>query len=219
MKFASHKTNSMFVNPKRIIVLAPHTDDGEWGAGASIAKWIEAGAEVHYVAFSSCQESLPLGLAADTLIKECQAATTTLGIQHLIQLDFKVRYFTESRQAILEEMVRLNKSIQPDLVLTPCSTDLHQDHNTIFNESLRGFKNRNLLGYELIWNNIHMSTTFFNTVETKHVDTKSKAIACYHSQEFRNYHNATFVESLARTRGTQIGAAFAEAFEVIRLIS
>lgn len=209
----------MFLNPKRIIVLAPHTDDGEWGAGASIAKWKDAGAEIYYIAFSSCEESLPGGLAPDTLIKECQAATQVLGIKELIQLNFKVRYFTDSRQAILEEMVRINKTIQPDLVLTPCSTDLHQDHNTIFNESLRGFKNRNLLGYELIWNNIHMSTTFFNKVEKKHVDTKSAAIACYHSQEFRNYHNATFVESLARTRGTQIGSEFAEAFEVIRLIS
>jgi LmbE family N-acetylglucosaminyl deacetylase len=209
----------MFLNPKRIIVLAPHTDDGEWGAGGSIAKWRDAGSEIYYVAFSSCQESLPNGMAADTLIKECQAATTVLGVTQLIQLDFKVRYFTDARQAILEEMVKLNKLIQPDLVLTPCSTDLHQDHNTIYNESLRGFKNRNLLGYELIWNNIHMSTTFFNTLERKHVDVKSDAIACYHSQEFRNYHNATFVQSLARTRGTQIGSEFAEAFEVIRLIS
>ncbi len=209
----------MFLNPKRIIVLAPHTDDSEWGAGGSIAKWRDAGSEIYYVAFSSCQESLPNGMAADTLIKECQAATDVLGVTQLIQLDFKVRYFTDARQAILEEMVKLNKLIQPDLVLTPCSTDLHQDHNTIYNESLRGFKNRNLLGYELIWNNIHMSTTFFNTLERKHVDVKSDAIACYHSQEFRNYHNATFVQSLARTRGTQIGSEFAEAFEVIRLIS
>ncbi len=209
----------MFINPKRVIVLAPHTDDGEWGAGGSIAKWKESGSEIYYVAFSSCQESLPAGMAPDTLIKECQAATSVLGIKQLIQLDFKVRYFTDDRQAILEEMVKLNKSIQPDLVLTPCSTDLHQDHNTIYNESLRGFKNRNLLGYELIWNNIHMSTTFFNSLETRHVDLKANAIACYHSQEFRNYHNATFVQSLARTRGTQIGSEFAEAFEVIRLLS
>jgi LmbE family N-acetylglucosaminyl deacetylase len=209
----------MFINPKRIIVLAPHTDDGEWGAGGSLAKWKESGSEIIYVAFSSCQESLPNGMAADTLIKECQAATKVLGVSDLIQLDFKVRYFTDDRQAILEEMVKLNKQFQPDLVLTPCSTDLHQDHNTIYNESLRGFKNRNLLGYELIWNNIHMSTTFFNTLEKRHVDSKSEAIACYHSQEFRNYHNATFVQSLARTRGTQIGSEFAEAFEVIRLIS
>jgi LmbE family N-acetylglucosaminyl deacetylase len=208
----------MFINPNRIIVLAPHTDDGEWGAGGSIARWKESGAEIYYVAFSSCKESLPNGLPADTLINECKAATTVLGVKELIQLDFPVRHFPENRQAILEEMVKLNKSIQPDLILTPCSNDLHQDHHTIFQESLRGFKNRNILGYELIWNNIQMTTSFFTTLSPANISTKAKALACYRSQEFRNYHNENFIQSLARTRGTQIGTEYAEAFEVIRLI-
>ena len=37
----------------RVLVLAPHTDDGELGAGATIAKLIEHGADVRYVAFSA----------------------------------------------------------------------------------------------------------------------------------------------------------------------
>ncbi len=31
---------------KRVLVLAPHTDDGEFGAGGTIARLVEGGAEV-----------------------------------------------------------------------------------------------------------------------------------------------------------------------------
>ncbi len=47
----------MISNFKNVLVLAPHTDDGELGAGATIAKLIESGAKVTYVAFSTAAAS------------------------------------------------------------------------------------------------------------------------------------------------------------------
>ena len=41
---------------------------------------------------------------------------------------------------------------------------------------------------------------------------------CYTSQLDRFYANENFVRSLAVTRGTQIGAPYAEAFEVVRWV-
>lgn len=41
---------------KRALVLAPHTDDGELGAGGTLAKMIEAGVEVYYAAFSTAEQ-------------------------------------------------------------------------------------------------------------------------------------------------------------------
>ena len=43
---------------KKILVLSPHTDDGELGAGGYIYQSIKNGAEVFYVAFSDCKKSL-----------------------------------------------------------------------------------------------------------------------------------------------------------------
>lgn len=43
---------------KKVLVLAPHTDDGELGAGGFISKLIEEGSEVFYVAFSTAAESI-----------------------------------------------------------------------------------------------------------------------------------------------------------------
>ena len=44
------------MNFKSILVLAPHTDDGELGAGSFIAKLSVQGANIKYVAFSSAPE-------------------------------------------------------------------------------------------------------------------------------------------------------------------
>ena len=49
---------------QRALVLAPHTDDGEFGCGGTTARLVEAGCEVRYVAFSIATRSLPRGLPA-----------------------------------------------------------------------------------------------------------------------------------------------------------
>ena len=43
---------------KKVLILAPHTDDGELGCGATISKLIENNNDVYYVAFSACRQSV-----------------------------------------------------------------------------------------------------------------------------------------------------------------
>ncbi len=52
---------------ERVLVLAPHTDDGEFGAGGTMARLVEEGADVRYVAFSIATRSLPEGRRQDIL--------------------------------------------------------------------------------------------------------------------------------------------------------
>ena len=90
---------------RRALVLAPHTDDGEFGCGGTMARLAEAGCEVRYVAFSIATRSLPEGFPPDTLAREVREATGELGIpeSHLRVHDFDVRTFPERRQDILLE--------------------------------------------------------------------------------------------------------------------
>ena len=78
---------------ERVLVLAPHTDDGEFGAGGTMARLVENGAEVRYVAFSIATRSLPEGFPPDTLAREVREATAELGIPeaNLTVHDFDVR--------------------------------------------------------------------------------------------------------------------------------
>ena len=205
---------------KKILILAPHTDDGELGCGGTISKYLQEQSEVFYVAFSLCKNSLPEGLADNTLELEVKAATKILGIkeENLFLLDFEVRKFKENRQEILDEMILLRKKINPDLVFLPCSTDIHQDHQTIYEEGVRAFKQTSILGYEMPWNNLSLKTTSFIILNDNDIATKIQALEAYHSQKYRTYLNSNFIKSLATTRGVQIGSKYAEAFEVIRWI-
>ena len=63
---------------QRILVLAPHTDDGEFGCGGSIAKFINEGRQVYYVAFSTAEKSVPAGMPKDILKVEVKEATRLL---------------------------------------------------------------------------------------------------------------------------------------------
>ncbi len=204
---------------EKIMVLAPHTDDGELGCGASLAKYIAAGKQVIYVAFSTCSQSLPKELPADTLAVECKAATSALGIQEVIFFDFEVRRLLFHRQEILEELICLNKKLQPQTVFLPAQHDVHQDHQVIYAEGLRAFKNCNVLGYELPWNNFNFSPVYFEKLEEGHLLAKQTALKAYKSQEGRSYMRPSFHTALATVRGVQCNAPLAEAFEVYRLSS
>ncbi len=65
----------------KVLVLAPHTDDGELGCGATMSKLVEAGCRVCYVAFSICEDSIPEGFEPDTLLRELYSATSLLGLE------------------------------------------------------------------------------------------------------------------------------------------
>jgi N-acetylglucosamine malate deacetylase 1 len=205
---------------RRVLVLAPHTDDGELGAGGTIVKLIESGAEVFYAAFSTAEESVPEGFPKDILKTEVKKATLKLGIdsEKLLIYNYQVRKLNYVRQEILEELIHLRKKVNPDLVLLPSLNDIHQDHSTVAQEGLRAFKQKTILGYELIWNNLTFSTSCFVKLSEMHIRKKCEALKEYASQQHRDYISEQFVYSLARARGVQIGNQYAEAFEVIRLI-
>lgn len=205
---------------KKILVLAPHTDDGELGCGATIAKLIEQGAEVYYAAFSTVEASVPDGFPKDQLEKEVRKATLKLGIEasNLFVYKFEVRKLNYVRQEILEALVKLKLKLQPEVIFLPSSKDIHQDHITVSNEGIRAFKHSTILGYELIWNNLSFNTDCFIEISEQHLQKKITALKEYKTQEGRSYMNPKFIESLAIVRGTQIGAQYAETFEVIRWI-
>jgi len=208
-------------NPKRILVLAPHTDDGELGCGGSIAKFTKEGREVYYVAFCLCSRSLPKHLPSNTLEKECKKATSILGISehNLILFNYEVRELPAYRQKILEELLKLQNDIKPDLIFLPAVSDIHQDHQVIHQEGLRAFKNVTFAGYELPWNNYSFKTSFFIRISEQDLNKKIASLKAYQSQAHRNYMQENFTKALAKVRGVQANAEFAEAFEVYKWIA
>lgn len=205
---------------KKILVLAPHTDDGELGMGGTIAKFTSQGKEVFVAAFSIGEDSVPKGFHKEALVTEFNNAMTVLGVskKNLFIYKYKVRNFPKFRQDILEDIVKLRDLINPDLVFAPSPNDIHQDHQVIVSEGLRVFKKVSLLGYELPWNNIVFETRSFVKLEKKHIEKKIEALKCYKTQMHRSYLDENFIWGLSKTRGTQFENDYAEAFEVLRII-
>jgi LmbE family N-acetylglucosaminyl deacetylase len=211
----------MELHSKNILILAPHTDDGEIGCGGTIARYIEEGHRVFYAAFSIARTSaVQNGFPENILEIEVKKATKVLGIpeKQLMLFDFPVRKFPEFRQDILEEMIKLRKQIQPDVIFVPSTNDIHQDHQVIAKEGLRAFKKHTILGYEEPWNNIVFESRSFVVLEKRHMEKKIEALKCYESQRHRTYLTERAVWGISELRGTQLEGGYAESFEVLRWI-
>jgi LmbE family N-acetylglucosaminyl deacetylase len=186
-----------------------------------MARLVDAGCEVRYVAFSIATRSLPEGFPPDTLAREVREATAELGIpeEHLTVHDFDVRTFPQYRQDILEKLVALWEEWQPDVVFQPSLHDVHQDHQTIAEEGLRAFKRTTILGYEIPWNQFSFAKQAYVVLEERHLAAKVSALERYASQQHRRYANPEYVWNVARTHGINVNREYAEVFQVYRVIA
>lgn len=203
----------------KILFLGAHTDD-ELACSAALSRFIEEDKKVFIVVFSFCEESVPKQFPKNILRSEFNQAMKVLKInkKNIFKYDFKVRYFPENRQAILEEITILKNKIKPDLVLLPALTDIHQDHHTVTKEGIRAFNktNSSIFGYEIFPNITNFSNTGFIKIKNRHLKAKIKSSSCYKSQEHRPYAKKELFKGLAKLRGIQSGVDMAEAFEIIK---
>jgi hypothetical protein len=88
-------------------------------------------------------------------------------------------------------------------------------------EMVRAFKNSSsIISYELPWNHTEFDNQLFIKLAGRQIDRKVELLSCYRSQVRleRPYFSSDFIHGWARMRGGQVGAEYAEAFEVIRWI-
>jgi LmbE family N-acetylglucosaminyl deacetylase len=186
-----------------------------------MARLLKEGVQVSVAAFSTAEDSLPPGAPITQLRDEYLAAMSKLGIprDNVFVFGYPVRRLSYHRQEVLEDLVQLRRQLDPSVVFIPSGTDLHQDHQVLNAEGLRCFKDMSIWGYELPWNNIGFPAQAFVTLERCHLQTKWEALQEYKSQFelARPYFSWEFIEGLARVRGVQVKACYAEAFEVVKI--
>lgn len=198
----------MFRKHAKALFLAPHSDDAELCCGGTIAKLFDFGVHVDIVNVS---------MATDATVEESTTAAKKLGAQ-VVHAMYPTRDLQGSRQNILEYFRDLASS-KPDYVFIPTRHDTHQDHQTVAEEAFRAFKFGTVLAWETPWNNIEFSPTLFCTFTEDHLKRKLEATDVYKSQLHRHYFSQDYLTAWAKTRGGQVGREYAEAFEVVRMIS
>lgn len=200
---------------KTILAIAPHVDDVELGAGATIYN-LGKNNTVYYVGLS-----LPPLVDMGVFMQEFTNSAKCLELkpENIILRNYDPRNLFDARSEILQLFYDLNKKYKPDLVLIPNSYDMHQSHEVVHAEGCRAFKHTTILGYELPWNYMEFSMDVFITLNQESLQAKVDAVNAYTTQKSRTFFSNNIVEDLARVRGKQIEREYAECFELIRWIT
>lgn len=217
---------------RRALVVAPHPDDEVLGAGATIARLADAGWEVTVVA--ACADLPPLYPAgiAPQVEAEARAAHAVLGVADSRFLDLpSVEVSRGSVAALNGPLQRVMDELEPQLALIPFP-DRHVDHRVVFDASMvvtrpigSGAALQMVAMYETVsetfWNAPGAEPAFVPSWTVDATDTlerKVEAFGCFASQlqadpGARSLHA---LRALAGFRGSQVGLAHAESFQIVR---
>jgi LmbE family N-acetylglucosaminyl deacetylase len=126
--------------PERVVAIYAHPDDPEISAGGTLARWADAGSEVHVVVTTrgdkgTSDPDADLDALAQTRVEETAAAARVLGIAEHHHLGHPDGEIADDRTLRLE-LVRLIRSVRPDVVCCPDPTAVffgdayvnHRDH-------------------------------------------------------------------------------------------
>lgn len=126
---------------KRILVILAHPDDPEFFCGATLAKWVREGHEVHYCLLTCGDKgSNDPEKTSDQICQirhqEQQAAASVIGANSVQFLDLPDGYLLPSIE-LRRSVVRVIRQIKPDILVTCDPTNLfpsgsyrlnHADH-------------------------------------------------------------------------------------------
>lgn len=198
-----------------ILCLSPHVDDVHLGAGGSIHRWIQEKHTIIIVTFTI--EGLEEHY---NLEEEFKDACEFSGITHTYIHKYQNKNLEANRQDILDSLVWYRDQFQPSIVIGPNSNDIHQDHQTIYNEMIRAFKTYcTIIGYESIWKNISQENNYYVRLTDEDVKHKLISLSRFKSQLDRPYFEEDFLIGWLRRRGVESNSRFAECFEVRKVIS
>ena len=123
----------------------------------------------------------------------------------------------ERAKLALEE---LRSRAEPDLIFAPSPGDAHQDHRALAELIPTAFRDHLTLGYEILkWeSDLDQPTAYLPLAEPVLREKIAKLHEHYGSQRDRSWFDAETFGGLARIRGVQCRARYAEAFHVSKVV-
>jgi len=200
---------------KRVCFIGAHPDDIELGCGALIAH-IASKTEVMCYTLSDNQKN-PL---LTNVATEHYASMAKLGVptDHVVVGQFETRRFPQARQEILEYLIDINRKYHPEIVFVHTKSDIHQDHGTATEETLRAFRGVTVLGFDVIRSSYGFFPSFLVEVTAEDVERKIAALAEYHTYESKYYFDPVVTRATLTRNGALAERPFAEGFDILRVI-
>jgi LmbE family N-acetylglucosaminyl deacetylase len=199
----------------RIAALAAHCDDLAIGAGGSLLTVCSArpGVQVDALVLSGGgterEDEERAALAAF-----CPGADLRVTVLKLP--DGRLPAYWDEAKVAVEE---LRARTEPDLLFAPFRGDAHQDHRGLAKLVPTAFRDHLALGYEIVkWDGDLAAPSVYQPLTPEIAEAKVALLQQhYSSQRHRPWYDREAFLGLARIRGIECHARYAEAFHVNKL--
>lgn len=195
--------------PLSVLAIGAHPDDIEIGAGGMLLSLAEAqaGLQARYVVLTG---------TADRHLEARNAARSFLPAADLtVELsDLPEGLLPAAWDRVKDALEQVARSCSPDLIVAPSRDDAHQDHRIIAEIVPTVFRDQLYLGYEIPkWDgDLGRPSVYFPLsadMARRKVELLNK---CFPSQRNRDWWDDEVFLGMARLRGMECRASYAEAF-------
>lgn len=195
--------------PLRLLALGAHPDDVEIGAGGTLLRLAEEfpGLDARVVVFTG------------TPPRAAEAVASAPAFLPGAKVEVAVHDFADGRLPAYWNRVKdllgaLSAEPAPDVIVAPTPTDAHQDHRLLAELVPTAFRDSLVLGYEIPkWDGDLGRPSVYvplpEEVARRKVDLLQRS---FPSQRGRDWWDAEVFLGLARVRGMECRARYAEAF-------
>ena len=195
--------------PLSVLAIGAHPDDIEIGAGGTLLTLAErqSGLRTRYVVLTGTEERQSEARNAATAF--LPEAEVIVDLHHLPE--GRLPAIWDCVKDILEEVAH---TWAPDLILAPSSDDAHQDHRTIGEVLPTVFRNQLSLSYEIPkWDGDLGCPSMYFPLTSEVAHRKVELLhKCFPSQVSRDWWDDEVFMGLARLRGMECRARYAEGF-------
>jgi len=202
--------------PLSLLAVGAHPDDIEIGAGGLLLQLAARPLQARYVLLTGTEERQAEARAAAAAF--LPGADLTVELSQLPEGRLPAAW--AQAKEVLEQVAR---SCTPDVILAPSVGDAHQDHRTVAEIMPTVFRDQLCLSYEIPkWDGDLGRPSLYVPLSPETARRKVELLhKCYPTQHGRDWWDDEVFLGLARLRGMECRAPYAEAFgcakSVIRL--
>ena len=202
----------------RILCLGAHSDDIEIGCGGTVLRILEENpdAEVLWVVIGAS------GQRADEATASAKSFLARARQKEVIVKEFRDGFFPYIGAEIKGFFEELKRRCAPDLILTHCRNDLHQDHRLVSELTWNTFRNHLILEYEILKYDGDLGTpnVFVHLTESLARRKVGILLDSFRSQVKKNWFTEDAFLAILRLRGLECNAPekYAEAYHARKLV-
>lgn len=218
---------------KRIIVIAPHSDDETIGAGGYLCKHRDNGDELFWVNVTNAK--IEYGYSDEEVERWnriTSSVKTAYGFKKVYDLALEPSGLDRRDLSnLISNIYSIFCEVKPNVVLLPYHHDAHSDHRVVFDAVMACCKSFRTPSVEKIMCTEIISETDYADSDygfvpnyfvdiSEYIDEKIRILAIYNSEvkESPFPRNEEAIRGLAKYRGASCYAHYAEAYRVLKII-